>query len=81
MPIPAELQQILDETFTTNMAYTEDATDASPADLDKLRRMGERHAARRGLSFRYRLADNPDGSRSVSFWLQVKNKYNRKQAA
>jgi hypothetical protein len=81
--IPAELQRILDETFTTNSAYTDDITEMDPDDLQKLRRMGTIHADRRGLSFRWRILDEDNGRRSLVMWLQVKQKYNRapRQAA
>jgi hypothetical protein len=79
LPIPEQLREILDETFTTNQAYTDDITDSTESDLQELRRMGERHAARRGLSFRMRIT-NEDEARVVTFWLQVKNKYQKRAA-
>jgi hypothetical protein len=79
-PIPAELTRILEETFATGQAYAEDVTGMGDDDLHKLRRMGERYADHSGLSFRWRLIDESDDRRTVTFWLQTKNKYNRPKA-
>lgn len=75
--IPAQLRQILDETFSTNSAWQERAEDTDPSDLREVIRLGELYARRRGLSFRHRLADDDDGVRTFSMWLTTKNSYHR----
>jgi hypothetical protein len=73
--IPRKLVQILDETFTGNLAFTEDVTGTGDSELQEVIRLGALHAQRRGLSFRHRLTDDDEGHVILSMWLCPKQKY------
>lgn len=79
--IPRKLVQILDETFTGNLAYVEDVTSTGDAELREVIKLGALHAQRRGLSFRHRVTEDDEGHVILSMWLCPKQKYTSRRKA
>jgi hypothetical protein len=80
-PIPDHLREILDETYRTNTAWSENVTDTDRAELRELLRLGTRYAERRRLSFRCRLNEDDEGVIMLTIWMQDKRAYVRRIAS